>query len=68
MALSVVRLIVSTDATRGNGSEDNPIRRLTRVYTLEGALVLEYDPFQQDSPMGRITEFVNARLVDPLEA
>lgn len=42
----VMEVIVCTKKRRGNGKDD-PIRIITEVFTKEGELIAEHDPFLQ---------------------
>lgn len=43
-SVQVMQVIVSTKELRGDG-KNIPFRRITQVYTLDGVLIAENDPF-----------------------
>lgn len=40
--------VIQSSATRGNGSEENPIRIVTIYHDLEGVLLAVYDPVDDE--------------------
>lgn len=41
----VEQVIISHEALRGKGVEGDPFRRITQVFTLDGELIAERDPY-----------------------
>lgn len=44
MTVRIVKVIFCDEAQRGRGTEDNVVRRLACLYTLDGKLICEFDP------------------------
>jgi hypothetical protein len=44
MSARVVKLIFCDSERAGKGSEDDPIRVLQQLFTLDGRLIFQYDP------------------------
>jgi len=40
----IVEVIAATNATIGKGIEDDPVRGVLQLYSIEGELILEIDP------------------------
>lgn len=45
MTVRHVTFIFSDEHTRGQGTDDDPIRRVHRLWTTDGQQVAEHDPF-----------------------
>lgn len=45
----VKQVILSTEATKGEGTETDPIRTVTRVFDMTGKLLYEIDPLNDPS-------------------
>lgn len=46
--LCVTQVIISNTKRRGKGIEGDPIRVVTEVFTLDGKLIAEYDPYKDN--------------------
>jgi hypothetical protein len=44
MSTRVVQLIACDEVRRGNGTEDDPVRLIRRLLTLDGRVIVEWDP------------------------
>ena len=43
--VALLEVVITNIETRGNGTEENPTRRLRQIWTKEGTLIAEWDPF-----------------------
>jgi hypothetical protein len=43
VSAQIVQVIWTNGETRGKGTEDNMVRRICQLWTLEGVLICEYD-------------------------
>jgi hypothetical protein len=43
--LEIVKIIVTTLKTKGDGTENDPVRRVTQWWSMDGNLLLEADAF-----------------------
>jgi len=41
-------VIISTQLRRGKGVEGDPVRQVTQVFTKDGTLIAEHDPYNKD--------------------
>ena len=46
MGVELITLVKTNLETRGNGTEENPSRRITQYWTLDGELLFEIDPYK----------------------
>lgn len=44
----VEEVIIAELTLRGDGTEENPYRRITQVFTKDGELIAEHDPFKNE--------------------
>lgn len=47
--VEIVQLIRVTVVRKGDGNKDNPIRRIIQYYNFDGSLLIEYDPYTNQS-------------------
>lgn len=47
--VEVKQVIITTILRRGKGIEGDPIRVITQIWSMEGELIVEIDPFKQPS-------------------
>lgn len=47
-AVRVEEVIISKLTLRGDGTEGNPYRRITEVFTKDGEFIAEHDPFKNE--------------------
>jgi len=44
-----IRVICTNIETRGKGVDDDPVRRITQYWTMDGYLLAEVDPYKPDA-------------------
>ena len=44
MSVKIVKVIFCDNERAGTGAEDDPIRVLQQIYTLDGRMIFQYDP------------------------
>ena len=47
--VEIVKLIKTTLLRRGNGTPENPIRVITQYWDFDGEIILEQDPFNEQT-------------------
>lgn len=51
MAKLIKLELIETETSRGDGTEKSPSRLVKQLFTTDGTLVLEYDPFEDKTRM-----------------
>lgn len=56
----VQQVIISEQELRGQGTQENPMRRVLQVFTLNGELIAENDPLASPQTLITISEAPDA--------
>ncbi len=48
----VEQVIITEQELRGKGTEASPMRRIVQVWTLDGQLIAEMDPYKSEATNG----------------
>ena len=52
----VIKVIVTDNATRGRGTDADPVRVLRQIWTLDGQLIVEIDEWANEQVRKRVQE------------
>lgn len=56
MGAEVIKVIRTDMECRGNGTPDNPYRRIVQFWSLDGVLLMEEDPLDNAAPLPTTTD------------
>lgn len=46
--VQIIEILVTQLTVRGDGTEDNPNRRITQFWTLDGEMICEFDNYRKE--------------------